>query len=248
MLVLAEQNRTFGYAVAASIALHALALAAQLPAKRQIVEAPPEPPLVAHLVELPPPAPPAVAKEEPAKPKPQPTRPKPIAKPAPPKPAPAPRPSTPIAAAPPTPAPPPVIEEPPMPEGVDHASPELAPLAPPPTVAAIAPPPVAPPDPAADLARFRQELVDMAVRYKRYPRMALDNGWTGDVVVRIDVAASGAVRSVQVKTSSGYSVLDEQALEMFRRAAPAVQVPPALHGKDFSVEVRAIYNLQDRPG
>jgi protein TonB len=252
MLVLVEHNRTFGYAVAASLALHALALAAHLPPRRAIVAPPPEPPLVAHLVEAPPPAPPAAAKEEP--PKPKPTRPKPVAKPVP-----APRPSPPVAR-PAAPAEPPrVAEAPPVPEGVEQGSAELAPLAPPPppvaaarapAVAAIAPAPAAPakPDPAAELARFRQQLVDVAVRYKRYPRMALDNGWTGDVVVRVDVAASGAVTSVQVKASSGYNVLDEQALEMFRRAAPAVQVPAALRGKDFSVEVRAIYNLQDRPG
>jgi protein TonB len=127
--------------------------------------------------------------------------------------------------------------------------PSEAPPAPPaPPVATIAPSPPAAPDPGEALARFRQQLVDLAVRYKRYPRVALDNGWTGDVQVRIDVAASGAVSGVTVKTSSGYEILDAQALEMFRKAAPQVAVPAALRGKAFSVDVRAIYNLQDRPG
>ena len=245
MLVLAEQNRTFGYAIAASVALHALALAAHLSVRREIVVPPPEPPLVAHLVEEPPalPAPVPAAKEEPP-PKPKPERPKPVGKA---KPKPAPRPSIPIAAPPPAPAP--VAQEPARAEAMPEEPAPAPPTAPLPSVAAITPATPAPvPDPAADLARFRQQLVDLAVRYKRYPRMALDNGWTGDVVVRIDVAASGAVTAIEVKTSSGYSVLDEQALEMFRRAAPAVQVPPALRGVDFSVDVRAIYNLQDRPG
>jgi hypothetical protein len=40
-------------------------------------------------------------------------------------------------------------------------------------------------------------------------------------------------------------VLDEQALEMFRQAAKAVPLPPALRGKEFSLEVRAIYGLED---
>jgi protein TonB len=243
MLVLAEQNRTFGYAVAASIALHALFLALNPPARREALP-PPEPPLVAHLVELaPPPAPAPVVKEPP-----QPARPKPSAKPKP-APAPTPQPTPPIAAPAPTPAPPPApLPEQAVEEGVSQADAELAP-APVAPVAAVAPPAaVQPPDPAAALALFRQQLVDLAGRYKRYPRQAADNGWTGDVVVRIDVAASGAVASIKVRTSSGFDVLDEQALDMFRRAVPEVAVPPALRGKNFSIDVRAIYNLNDRPG
>jgi len=78
--------------------------------------------------------------------------------------------------------------------------------------------------------------------------VALDNGWTGDVVVRIDIDAGGAVTGIRVERSSGHEILDGQALEMFRRAAPEVAVPAALRGKAFSVEVRAVYNLRDRPG
>jgi hypothetical protein len=33
---------------------------------------------------------------------------------------------------------------------------------------------------------------------------------------------------------------------MFRKAATAVQLPPALRGREFTLEVRAIYNLTDQ--
>jgi protein TonB len=111
----------------------------------------------------------------------------------------------------------------------------------------VTPPAAVQIDPAAALARFRQQIVELAVRYKRYPRMARDNGWTGDVVVRIEVSPSGTVNAISLKSTSGYEILDEQALEMFRKAAPAVSVPPDLRGQAFAVEVRAIYSLQDRP-
>lgn len=244
MLVLAEHNRTFGYAAGASVALHALLLLIAVPAMRENAAPPPEPPLVAHLAEpalppAPPPAPaPAPQVSEPPKPPPKVlAKPKPETRPPLVIPAPIPVPQS---------SPEEIVEE-----GMSQSEP--MPLAPPP-VAVVAPPAAAeppaarPPDPAAALARFRQQLVDLAARYKRYPPIARDNGWTGDVVVRIEVAANGAVGSIRVKTSSGHSVLDEQALEMFRKAAPEVAVPPELRGRDFSVEVRAIYNLQDRPG
>jgi protein TonB len=245
MLVLAEQNRTFGYAAAASVALHGAVLLMNAPPMREALVPPPEPPLIARLAE--PAPPPRVEPETPPAPPPAPA-------PAPqkrvaktkPKPKPAPRPSEPVAA----PESEPQLEAKTMdsPAETDSTQSEApAPAAAPP-VATIAPSPPAAPDPGEALARFRQQLVDLAVRYKRYPRVALDNGWTGDVQVRIDMAPSGAVSAVTVRTSSGYEILDAQALEMFRKAAPQVAVPAALRGKAFSVDVRAIYNLQDRPG
>lgn len=249
MRVLAEQNRAFGYAIAASAALHAFLLL-NLPAWREPAPAPPEPPLVAHLVEpaapAPPPqpaapAPPAVQKPQPPKPVPS----KRIVRP--PKPKPAPRAVTPI------PSPPPAFTEKSEPQAAEPpaaAPPPLpaqasAPAAPP--LATIAPAEPAP-DPAAALASFREAIRQAAGRYKRYPRVALDNGWSGDVVVLIDMAASGSVSSIKVKTSSGYEVLDAQALEMFASAVPQVPVPAGLRGRAFTVELRAVYNLRDRPG
>jgi periplasmic protein TonB len=249
MLVLAEQNRVFGYAAAASLALHAWLLAMNAPVLREPPSAPPEPPLLARIAE---PAAPVVKEESQASRSPPP---KPVAKPKPrPKARPLPRAASPVVprAAPAQPVEPQAkaVEEPPLRDGMEHPLPAPPqPGAPEPPVAVAAPPAAAPvPDPAAALARFREQLVALAIRYKRYPRVALDNAWTGDVVVHIDVAASGAVAAVTVKTSSGHAVLDEQAIEMFRKAAPDVAVPAALHGRPFSIEVRAIYNLRDRPG
>lgn len=248
MLVLAEQNRAFGYAAAASLALHALLLLNFPSLQRKGAEPLPEPPLVARLVEPAPPVPPAQPApppmvEEPAPPKPPPPR------PAPPKRVVAPKPK---AKARPLPSPPAEIakaeapiEAPAAPAPAPPPS-TPAPAAAPPT-AAIAPAAPAAPDPAEALAHFRERLREVAGRYKRYPRVAVDNGWTGDVVVRIDVAPGGSVTAIELKTSSGYEVLDAQALEMFRKAAPEVAVPAALRGRRFSVELRAVYDLRDRP-
>lgn len=256
MLALAEQNRTFGYAVAASIALHALLLALKAPPMHAVPATPPEPPLVAHLVEPapPPPAPPPALEKRPEpQPKPKPKaerKPTPRAKP-PPKPPPIAR-QSPTLAVPPPSAPPPPLPEPQAKEAAVEPAPATPPApspvpsAPVPPAHVVAAPPR--PDPATALAQFRGELVELAKRYKRYPPRAADNGWTGDVVVSVDIGASGKINSVRVKKSSGFDVLDAQALEMFRRAAPEVALPAALVGKPFSVDVRAIYNLSDRPG
>jgi protein TonB len=99
---------------------------------------------------------------------------------------------------------------------------------------------------AGTLAQYRLQLISAAQRYKHYPRVAMDNNWEGDVVVRMVIDASGMISSVNVKASSGREVLDQQALEMFKRAKPLVPIPSALRGKELIIELRAIYNLKDQ--
>jgi protein TonB len=99
---------------------------------------------------------------------------------------------------------------------------------------------------AGTLAQYRLQLISAAKRYKRYPRVAMDNNWEGDVVVRMVIGANGMLAAVSVKTGSGHEVLDSQAVEMFKRATPLVPIPTALRGKEFSIELRAIYNLRDQ--
>ena len=91
---------------------------------------------------------------------------------------------------------------------------------------------------------YRLQLIDEARRHKRYPPLARENNWQGDVLVAVVVSANGRP-TVTLKGSSGYEVLDRQALEMFRQAARAVPVPPALRGKEFALDVRAVYGLED---
>jgi len=115
---------------------------------------------------------------------------------------------------------------------------------------APAPAPVAAPVPAAPVADgatvgdYRMQLIGAAKRFKRYPEVARENDWAGNVVVGVAVGADGRPQA-SVRKSSGRPVLDQQALEMFRQATREVPLPPGLRGKEFSLEVRAIYGLED---
>ena len=63
--------------------------------------------------------------------------------------------------------------------------------------------------------------------------------------LRIVFNPSGRIASLRVTKTSGYEVLDKQAVEMYRNAAAAVPVPPGLRGKEFEIEVAAAYELKD---
>jgi protein TonB len=57
-------------------------------------------------------------------------------------------------------------------------------------------------------------------KQKRYPRLAVQRGWQGEVLLRVTVDSSGQLLEVVVQQSSGYDSLDREATEMVRRAAP----------------------------
>jgi len=248
-------NRSFGLALLASVLLHALLLAA-LPSLRELAAQMPKvhAPLIARLMQAEPaptPSPPAEQVRKQPAPEVR-AAPPPAAKPAPvpasvPLAIPVPQPQYPVAGTGSPPAPAAALAAAPAPA----AEPTAAPPAPGPVaridsqsaVAAAAPPG---PDRGA-LERYRLQLVTAAARFKRYPRSAMDNNWEGVVVVRMTIGADGRIAALGIKTSSGHEVLDQQALDMFRTAKPFVQLPPELAGREFELELRAIYSLTDQP-
>jgi protein TonB len=218
----AVHNQVLNYAVALSLLLHAILLFG-LPDLRKSQRTRVEPaPIVARLIQLQAlPAAPAVAP------------PAPIARPAL-------RPAPQLEAAPVAPSVPafPAASD----EGTPAAPAPIAKAEPQPGPAA----PSASQQDAGSADQYRLQLISAAQRYKRYPRVAMDNNWEGDVVVRMVIGADGMLAAVSVKTGSGHEVLDSQALDMFKRAKPLVPIPSALRGKEFSIELRAIYNLRDQ--
>jgi protein TonB len=236
-----EQNRAFHYAVLASIVLHGMLLFGVSQRERPLrLFDEPAIPITARIVE---PARPPVetpAREEVAQPAPV-AKAKPRAKP------PAPKP---VAKAPQPVAEPEVAADAPIEEEA-----KAEPPAAPPAVTARVDPAPAPAVPAASaqpapevgtLAQYRLQVITAARNFKRYPRVATENNWEGDVVVRMAVGANGRLAALTVQSSSGHAVLDQQALEMFRKASAVVPVPPALRGKEFALELRAIYSLKDQ--
>jgi protein TonB len=116
-----------------------------------------------------------------------------------------------------------------------------------PPLAKVEPAPTAP-APSADsgtLETYRMDLMRMARNYKRYPRVAMDNNWEGRVVIRMIIGANGMIASLSVLTTSGHEILDKQALDMIQKAKPRVQIPVALRGKEFPIDIPVIYSLKD---
>ena len=236
-------DRAIAYAVLLSLVLHGVLLFSfsMRPSGRRAAA---PGPIVAHLVAPPAPPVPAPAPQPPAEPQraqPKPTLPQPR-----PKFVPKPAPRSEVAAPAPKPAPPapaaPAAAPAPSAPAQASVAPQAAPAAP---LARTEPQPSAASSAEADaLQAYRSELIQVAKKYKRYPRVAMDNNWEGRAVVRMVVGANGLIASIVVTTSAGHEILDKQAQEMVRRAKTLVPVPAYLRGKDFTIEVPVIYNLK----
>jgi protein TonB len=231
------RNHVLAWALALSLLLHAILVASLHPLRfdtsRQnemitIELAPPQ------KKETPPPPPPEPPKQEAVKPKPQ-IKPQPVPQP------------QPVQTAVAEPAP--VTREEPVrlpPPAVIAAVPK--PDAPP---AFVAPPPE-PPQPTGptqhdiDAARnnYGSLLGREFAKHRQYPRIAQMRGWQGTVRVQLELDANGSITSSTVSESSGFEVLDNQALEMVKKASPLPPPPEVLRNRAFSIMVPVTFRLE----
>lgn len=77
---------------------------------------------------------------------------------------------------------------------------------------------------------------------KRYPSVARLNQWEGRVLVRAAIRADGQLVDLDVAESSGHPVLDQDALEIMRRASP-LELKHVLGKPQVVVNVPISYRL-----
>ena len=67
-----------------------------------------------------------------------------------------------------------------------------------------------------------------------YPEEARHWNWSGTTLVQVLMGANGSMKDVSVQRSSGFQVLDDQALKMVRRV-PSTRIPDRLKGREVTV-------------
>lgn len=126
------------------------------------------------------------------------------------------------------------------------------PAEPPPRVEVPPPPPPEPPKVTGptqqDIDNARNQYGSLLSRefakHRQYPRIAQVRGWQGVVRVQLEMNVHGQILSTGIQESSGYKSLDEQALEMVKKAAPLPVPPEVLRTRQFSVLVPVVFRLE----
>lgn len=79
-----------------------------------------------------------------------------------------------------------------------------------------APPPITGGPAAPSITRYNPGAGDRSTPQPDYPRLALQRGYEGKVVVNFTVEPSGEISKVEIAQSSGFTLLDDAALSVIR--------------------------------
>lgn len=102
--------------------------------------------------------------------------------------------------------------------------------------------PSAPANDSAALERYGRSLAELLARQQQYPRLAAMRGWEGEVRVQVRVARKGNIVDVQLAHSSGFAVLDQQALQLLAAAA-LPPLPDSVRGSEIQLIVPIHFKL-----
>jgi protein TonB len=80
-------------------------------------------------------------------------------------------------------------------------------------------------------------------RYFVYPPFAQRAGWEGEVIVAFRINPDGEIRDVRLIRSSGYTLLDEDALLILRRIGSIPDARAWLRGGWYNAQIPVIYRL-----
>ncbi|AMW35360.1 energy transducer TonB [Haematospirillum jordaniae] len=79
---------------------------------------------------------------------------------------------------------------------------------------------------AAKMSLWHGQILSHLERHKHYPRLAKARYQEGTVIIRFRIARTGDVLSVALEESSGFPLLDQEGLDLVRRASPLPPPPP----------------------
>lgn len=77
-----------------------------------------------------------------------------------------------------------------------------------------------------------------------YPAQAQSAGFQGTVKLSLVLSYQGEVLDAMIKESSGYNILDENAVAMAYQVAPYPPFPPSIDSEELQVDVPIVYKLR----
>ncbi|UCV19717.1 energy transducer TonB [Ferribacterium limneticum] len=96
-----------------------------------------------------------------------------------------------------------------------------------------------------EIGRYRLNVARSARQFKVYPPLAREKGWEGVVQVSVSMPTGQGTPMVSLVNSSGYELLDSQALEMVTQAVNLAVLPEGMRGRRMAISLPVEYRLGD---
>src|SRR5262245_8635484 len=97
---------------------------------------------------------------------------------------------------------------------------------------------------ARSIVSWQNSVMLQINRHKRYPAAARSQDAQGVVQVRILIDRGGRLMSSEVVGSSGSQLLDEEALEILKRASPLPPLPVGVQGETLNLNIPIRFRIK----
>jgi protein TonB len=92
---------------------------------------------------------------------------------------------------------------------------------------------------------YLQQIFEKIQKGKRYPRLARDRGIEGEALLEFVLAHDGKLMGAHVLRSSGFAILDQEALRTVLRAAPFPKLPEGTRVGRVTLKLTIDFALKD---
>ena len=106
-----------------------------------------------------------------------------------------------------------------------------------------------PPQPSPEVVKkvtdsYTNQLTMAIAKQKKYPKIAQMRQWQGEVLLNIEIDPQGNLVKADILEESRYKILNNEAIDMVKRASPFPQPPEELRLKNFTVLVPISFKLE----
>jgi protein TonB len=106
-----------------------------------------------------------------------------------------------------------------------------------------------PPQPSPEVVKkvtdsYTNQLTRAIAKQKKYPKIAQMRQWQGEVLLNIEIDPQGNLVKADILEESRYKILNNEAIDMVKRASPFPQPPEELKLKNFTVLVPISFKLE----
>jgi protein TonB len=79
----------------------------------------------------------------------------------------------------------------------------------------------------------------------RYPELAAMSGYQGTLYIKFDILKDGSLGNLELLKSSGYKILDDEALRAIRASAPFQPLPEDWNMERYSIRAAVLFYLNE---
>jgi protein TonB len=98
--------------------------------------------------------------------------------------------------------------------------------------------------PTPTIESYSVTLTKAIAKQKKYPRIAQMRGWQGEIIIDLEIDGQGNLIKSKIKQRSKFKILDDEGMNMIKRASPFPKPPKELESKIFNVIVPISFKLQ----